>query len=121
PCSGVRAGLIAGVAAGPLLALVAAALVARRVTRPVAAMTSAATALAEGEEPPAVDHPSSDEVGELASAFNRMAAQLRDRMRLLEVEREKLETVFESMSEGVVAVDEDERLLHLNPAPPRMP
>ena len=114
--SRLRAGLLAGVAAGTLLALVVAAFVARRVTRPVVAITRAAASLADGVEPPAVDHASSDEMGELARSFNRMAAQLRDRLRLLEVEREKLETVFESMSEGVVAVDEDERLLHLNAA-----
>jgi two-component system phosphate regulon sensor histidine kinase PhoR len=53
-------------------------------------------------------------MGDLARAFNRMAAQLRERLKLLEHEREKLETVLESMTEGVVAVDQDERLLHLN-------
>jgi two-component system phosphate regulon sensor histidine kinase PhoR len=114
--SRLRAGLVSGVAAGTLLALVVAAFVARRATRPVVAMTAAASALADGEEPPAVESASSDEMGELARSFNRMAAQLRDRMRLLEAERAKLETVFESMSEGVVAVDEEERLLHLNQA-----
>jgi len=114
--SRLRAGLFTGVAAGTLLALVVAAFVARRVTRPVVAMTRAAASLAEGAEPPAIDPASSDEMGELARSFNRMAAQLRDRLHLLEAERGKLETVFESMSEGVVAVDENERLLHLNAA-----
>jgi len=78
--SRLRAGLFTGVAAGTLLALVVAAFVARRVTRPVVAMTRAAASLAEGAEPPAIDPASSDEMGELARSFNRMAAQLRDRL-----------------------------------------
>jgi len=112
----LRDGVVAGVAAGSVLALVVAALFARRLTRPLASMTEAAAALAEGDDAPAIAHSSSDEMGDLARAFNRMAAQLRERLKLLEQEREKLETVFESMTEGVVAVDQDERLLHLNQA-----
>jgi two-component system, OmpR family, phosphate regulon sensor histidine kinase PhoR len=112
----LRDGVVAGVAAGSVLALLVAAFVARRLTRPLASMTGAAVAIAAGEEPPAITHSSSDEMGDLARAFNRMAAQLRERLALLEQEREKLETVFESMTEGVVAVDQDERLLHLNQA-----
>jgi two-component system phosphate regulon sensor histidine kinase PhoR len=111
----IRNTVVAGVAVGTLLALGVATFVAWRVTQPIRAVTAAATRLAEGESV-TIDASSGDEIGDLARAFNRMSARLRERFDEVERERAKLATVFESMAEGVVAVDADERLLHCNAA-----
>lgn len=61
-----------------LVALTLALVAARRVTRPLAELTGAAEAVGRGERPAsAVAVRSRDEIGTLASAFNRMAADLK--------------------------------------------
>jgi len=50
--------------------------IAQRVTAPIASMTRAARAIAQGDLSQRVATASSDEVGELALAFNQMAANL---------------------------------------------
>jgi two-component system sensor histidine kinase HydH len=60
------------------IALAAALLAARRVTRPLAELTWAAKAVGRGERPAStVAVHSRDEIGTLAAAFNRMAADLK--------------------------------------------
>ena len=56
----------------------------------------------------------SEEIGALAEAMNRMAAQLNERMRTVLRQRNEQEAVLASMVEGVLAVDNGERILRLN-------
>ena len=65
------------------IGLVMVQLLARGMTRPLRDMADAATAMAAGEHGRQVTTTSQDEVGDLARAFNAMAAQLAevDRMR----------------------------------------
>ncbi len=112
----LRSTVLAGVLVGTAVALALAVVVARRLTRPVAALTEAAAALATGDLEIEIPVTSRDELGELARAFEHMSARLRERLADLERERSKLAVVLESMTEGVVAVDGDERLLHCNAA-----
>lgn len=60
--------------------------------------------------------PASDELGGLVEAMNQMAAQLDQRLDDLRRQRNQLEGVLASMGEGVLAVDVDDRVLHLNGA-----
>ena len=68
-----------------LLALGVTQVLARGMTSPLRSMTAAARAMARGDYSRRVPDTSRDEVGELARAFNRMAADLetadRDRRR----------------------------------------
>ncbi|MFI5229788.1 MAG: ATP-binding protein [Gemmatimonadales bacterium] len=50
----------------------------RRLTRPLVELTSAAEALAQGEYTKRVNAGGTDEIGRLATAFNRMASQVQD-------------------------------------------
>lgn len=89
-------------------------LFAHRLTQPLMTMTNAVRALI-GED----DHRTSrargqDEIGELTDAFNRMASRLRERMDTITHERNQLLAVLSSMVEGVIAVDQDERVVHMN-------
>jgi signal transduction histidine kinase len=61
-----------------LFALVVTQLLARGMTSPLREMTAAAQAMARGDYSRRVRATSSDEVGELARAFNRMAEDLKD-------------------------------------------
>jgi signal transduction histidine kinase len=66
---------ISGVAA-LAVALVLGALLVRGITRPLAQLTAASRAIASGDLDARVPTRSRDEVGQLASAFNQMAADL---------------------------------------------
>ena len=73
---------IAGAGVGIVLALACVQLLARGTTRPLREMAAVATAMARGEHGRQVAVTTSDEVGELARAFNRMTAELAETDRL---------------------------------------
>jgi signal transduction histidine kinase len=77
--------LLAGVLAATLVAALAVAIAAgRRITRPLAELTAAARRVGRGDRPPpVVTVRSTDEIGTLATAFNRMADDLRQAERRL--------------------------------------
>jgi len=57
-----------------------------------------------------------EEIDGLAAALNAMAEELDQRMRTMAGQRRELEAVLSGMSEGVVAVDRDQRILNVNDA-----
>lgn len=57
-----------------------------------------------------------DELGNLARSFNRMRQELRQRIAGLEQARTDLQTMLETIPEGVIAVDAQQRILFANPS-----
>jgi class 3 adenylate cyclase len=75
--------LLLAVAAGVLaVALVLGAVFARRLSKPIVALEGAARKVAGGDLSAQVAVPSRDEIGRLATAFNRMLEGLRERERI---------------------------------------
>ena len=113
-----------------LLGGLAAALVARRISRPMQVLAEGAAAISRGELDLQIEPATDDEIGRLAIAFNHMAAQLRQqrteleganaelRQRLDEVADLKSYTdnILASLTNGIVTVDLDGRVVTLNPA-----
>lgn len=56
----------------------------------------------------------SDELGQLASSFNRMAEKVGEGIILTKKEKDKLATVLESIGDGVFVLDEQQRILIVN-------
>jgi|GEM_PF-119791 len=77
-----------------------------------------ARTLAEGRmgERGGISIVSEDELGSLAGSINRMAVELERLMSSLARERDRFEAVLEDMGEGVLALNEDSRLTHVNSA-----
>ncbi len=109
-----------GVFVAAAIALLVGYLFARHVTRPLGKMTVAAMAIAEGEYQRRVDQTSSDEMGQLAQAFNTMASQLEERLRTINKDRKELLAILSGMVEGVIAVDRDRRVVQMNAAAGKM-
>jgi PAS domain S-box-containing protein len=105
------------------LAILLAMVAARRITRPVLALTRAARQVQAGNLSAKAEVVGQDEVGDLSAAFNKMTDSLSektDRLReaaLAEAElRGRLETVLNSMGDGLVAVDDEGLVVTYNPA-----
>ncbi|MBI2866041.1 MAG: HAMP domain-containing protein [Chloroflexi bacterium] len=77
---------------------------ARRTSRSVRTVAEAAHRLAAGDLEHRVEALASDETQELATAFNWMATALRDIVRDLSGERNKLVAVLDTMADGVVVI-----------------
>jgi two-component system, OmpR family, phosphate regulon sensor histidine kinase PhoR len=102
-----------------VLFAILALLILRRISRPLEDMRAVAEQLARGELNARVPESEYEETEALARALNRMAVQLGERMRTITEQRNAQEAVFASMTEGVLALDQDGCILHVNPAAAR--
>jgi len=102
-----------------LLAACLSYLLARRISRPLEEMRLGAERLASGKtnQPVIMQHVDiSRETAELAHALNNMAEQVNKRIRVIIQQRNELEAVFSSMTDGVLAIGRDFRIVHINTA-----
>ncbi|NPA25441.1 MAG: cell wall metabolism sensor histidine kinase WalK [Deltaproteobacteria bacterium] len=111
-----RKTILLGIAVVAFLVLVSAFFMSRWFIRPLVSMTTMAEAMAAGDFSRRVNLKRRDEIGRLAESFNQMAENSRRRIETIAFDREKLDTILSGMSEGVVAVDRKERIIHLNRA-----
>jgi PAS domain S-box-containing protein len=95
-----------------LLGVLAAALLTEAVTRPLKEVIRATRALSEGEPAPRLPVRTTDEIGELAEAFNEMTRRLRDTT----VSRDYLDRVLETMGECLVVTGPDGTITRVNSA-----
>src|SRR5688572_16643322 len=96
------------------IALALAAIFSRQVSKPVSELRDVAGAIAAGDlsRRPSLSAPG--EVGELAVAVRRMAEQLEARLQALQSEDELLGALVETMNEGVIAIDRQQRVIRIN-------
>ncbi|SKA83544.1 PAS/PAC sensor signal transduction histidine kinase [Caloramator quimbayensis] len=87
-----------------------------RFTRPIIQMTKIATGIALGQYEKRINLSSKDEIGELGHAFNLMADRLQETINDLSDKKNKLESILTSMEDGVIVVDNNEKILLMNPA-----
>jgi two-component system phosphate regulon sensor histidine kinase PhoR len=102
---------------GLAIALIAALIslwLSRRISRPLEEMKRGAERFACGELEGRLPLYKGEEMGGLSEAMNQMAAQLDDRIRTVVRQRNEQDAVLASMIEGVLAVDNNERILRIN-------
>lgn len=97
--------------------------IVQRSVGPLESLTASARQIAAGESPQAAPTHVRNEIGTLAKAFESMNRQLTGRITDLQSQRlklqhnnEQLETVLGAMVEGVIAVDDQERIILANAA-----
>ncbi len=86
------------------------------IIKPVTSLTEAAEAIVAGEYGRRVYVANRDELGTLARTFNRMSQELDARMKQLGQTGARQSTVLGGMIEGVIAVDERQRIVLANRA-----
>ena len=105
---------------GLVISILLSFLLSKTMIIPIQRLTEGAMRVAEGDFSRRIEVTSRDEIGVLTDTFNDMARQLRDTLRQVENERNKLDTLFLHMTDGVVAFDRDGRMIHSNPAAEQM-
>ena len=88
--------------------------IANSITGPIRTLTKKAKALAKGNFNQSIEVKSNDEIGELGMMFNFLTKELRESIEKMDLERSKLDTIFNYMAEGVIAIDRSNRLIHAN-------
>ncbi|HEV2756612.1 MAG TPA: ATP-binding protein [Actinomycetota bacterium] len=93
----------------------------RRITRPIQELTATAARVREGDLTAKAVVQGEDEVGQLGETFNemttslvRMTDDLREAAREESRLRTRIETIMQSMADGLVAVDQNLRVLAFN-------
>jgi two-component system phosphate regulon sensor histidine kinase PhoR len=103
-----------------LLAGLLAFLVAGQLARPLRWLTRLAERLARGDLSGRIYLSSQDEVGRLADAFNRMAAEIQTQVEALSAQRDTLTAVLAHMADGLIITDGQARVRLMNPAAARI-
>ncbi|MBL4679492.1 MAG: HAMP domain-containing protein [Pseudomonadales bacterium] len=111
--------LISAVIAG-IIALILGFYFARSFTNPLIKMTEVAEAISRGEYDKRIQIDQYDEIGQLAKAFNRMAISSSERIADIINDRNSLAMILRGMVEGVIAVDKNQNIVHINEAAARM-
>ncbi|HVS62248.1 MAG TPA: ATP-binding protein [Thermoanaerobaculia bacterium] len=110
----VRATIYSGALVAATIGLGVAFLFARRVAAPLVGVAAVADAIERGDYRRRVQVSSRDEIGRLATAFNRASAQIADQLETITKDRNQLTAILAGMVEGLIAVDEKDRILLIN-------
>ncbi len=107
--------ILAGAAAVSLtITIIVGIFIARAFTRPISDMRRQAQAMAKGNFTRKVKVYGTDEMGQLAIAFNHLTNQLQESQSTTESERRKLASVLENMTDGVISTDRKGRVSLIN-------
>ena len=89
---------------------------ASRMVRPITRMRTVALTMAGGDLTARADDHSSDEYGELGRALNYLSSELGSTISSLQMERNRLQSLINGLSEGIIAVDAKGATTLINPA-----
>lgn len=102
------------------IALAFALYFARRVSRPLAATAELAERIARGDYTGVRPVEGADEIRRLSEAIRSMHEQLEERLSTITADRNKVLAILSGMVEGVIAVDREERIVHINSVAARL-
>ena len=91
-------------------------MVSRRIVKPIMRIARASRAIAKGDFDHQVSVTSNNEVGVLAQEFNSMRDDLKHAIEQITKEEKKMTAIVNSLAEGLILVDGNHRVLHINPA-----
>ena len=101
---------------GLLISVLLSYLLSKTMVSPIEKLTAGAERVAAGNFDNELPVESTDEIGILTGTFNEMAGVLQETLAAVENERDKLDTLFLHMTDGVVAFNHEGKLIHCNPA-----
>jgi len=99
-----------------MLAAIITFLISRRISRPLEEIREGAEKFAESNFEQKLPLTGTAEIASLAKTLNSMANQLSERIRTISLQRNEQEAMLSSMVEGILAVDNEERVIRINKA-----
>jgi two-component system phosphate regulon sensor histidine kinase PhoR len=85
-------------------------------TKPLRDMAAAAARIGQGGSNAKIPVVSSDEIGKLATVLNAMSERIDDQVHTLSADKQRLDTILNSMGEGVMVTAPDGTITMVNPA-----
>ena len=105
---------------GLMISVLLSFLLSKTMTLPIERLTTSAEHIAAGDFGSRIDVESNDEIGILTTTFNEMSDTLQSTLNEVKNERNKLDTLFLHMTDGVVAFSRDRSIMQYNPAAVQM-
>lgn len=99
-----------------ILSLIFGYLLSKTITVPIVNLMHKARNIAEGDFTQVAEVKSEDEIGKLTRTFNYMAEELKKTLNEISKEKNKIETILNYMTDGVIAFNIDGEVVHANPA-----
>lgn len=112
--------LIWFIIAGIVLSVITAAFVARSVTIPLRKLSRRADSFARGVYDLPTETNRSDEIGALSKAFNHMGSVVSRSINQIGAEKHKVDVILEHITNGIMAFDTSQKIIHINPAASKM-
>lgn len=98
------------------ISLIFAILLSMSIISPIKSLTNKSKKIASGDFENTIEVKSPDEIGQLTETFNNMASELKTTLSAISGEKEKVETIVQYMTDGVIAFDTNGTIIHINPA-----
>ncbi len=99
-----------------ILTVIVSSKIAESVIRPLNDIINASNEISNGNYSKRIALATNDEVGQLALQFNEMASKLDKTISDLNSKKIEVLSIVESITNGIVAVDKDNKILLINPA-----
>ena len=103
-----------------LIAVVLSFFFSRTITKPIRKLTNVAEKIASGEFDAATPSDAKDEIGILSNTFAYMSSALSTTMEEVNSEKNKVETILNNMTDGILAFNTKGELIHINPRAKKM-
>ncbi len=97
-----------------ILAIIIGIIFAKMITDPIVKLSDGVSELKKGDLDQYLTVYSNDEIGQLTSNFNDMAQELKSSFETIHSEKNKMEVVLNNMTDGVIAYDKNNELVHAN-------
>lgn len=114
--SGLNTALVITMVLVTLIMLIPVYIGSRKLVNPIKNMTLAADAMSHGDFSVRAQEKLSGEIGRLGHSLNVLSSELSKTINDLTFERNRLRTVLEGLSEGIIAVNEKNELTQCNQA-----
>jgi len=112
--------ILVAVAIAMVLAVILGVLFASTLTGPISSLTKTAREMAMGNLDQQIAVKSDDEIGQLTDNFNNLAESLSKTIADMNSEKNRIEIILNNMTDGVLAYDSDNKLIHANYASSEM-
>lgn len=98
------------------LAMILGYILSKTITVPIVNLMHRAKRIASGDFDHALEVKTNDEIGKLTNTFNYMARELKNTLAEISSEKNKIETILNFMTDGVIAFNLKGQVIHTNPA-----